>query len=53
MSNPIELDDKTLALLVTLSDLSGQSHSIRHIVSVYIRSLEQVQEYRKDPDATY
>jgi len=29
MSIPTELDDKTLALLLTISDLCGQSDSVR------------------------
>jgi hypothetical protein len=43
-----ELDDKTLALLVAVADLSGQSHGISHIAAVYSRAIEQVEEYRKE-----
>jgi hypothetical protein len=53
MATPVELDDKTLAILVTLSDLTGQSHSIRHIIDVFNRSVAQLQEYRTDPEKPY
>ncbi len=42
-----EIDDQTLALLVTLADLSGQTHGIPHIVSVYKTAVEKVREYRE------
>jgi hypothetical protein len=48
MSNSDEIDDKTLALLVTLADLSGQNHGIPHIVSVYESAVKKVQEYRQE-----
>ena len=48
-----ELDDKTLAVLVTLCDLSGQSHSIKHILSVFERSVEQVAAYREETAEPY
>jgi hypothetical protein len=42
-----EIDDQTLALLVTLSELTGQNHDIPHIVSKYADAVEQVREFRK------
>jgi hypothetical protein len=48
MSIPTELDDKTLALLLTISDLCGQSHSAKHIVTVFTRSLEVAREHRDE-----
>jgi hypothetical protein len=48
MSIPTELDDKTLALLLTISDLCGQSDSAKHIVGVFTRSLEKAREYRDE-----
>ncbi|MDP9049169.1 MAG: hypothetical protein M3O31_00380 [Acidobacteriota bacterium] len=48
MTNPDESDDKTLALLVALADLSGQSHGVSHIAAAYARAIQQVEEYRKE-----
>lgn len=42
-----ELDDKTLALLATICDLTGNTHGIAHIQHVFSHSLEQVKEYRR------
>lgn len=53
MPTPVEPDDKTLALLVTLADLSGQSHGISHIIAVYSRAMEQIEEYRKEKPPPY
>jgi hypothetical protein len=47
MAIPDEIDDQTLALLVALTELSGQTHGIPHIVSVYKSAVEQVREYRE------
>jgi hypothetical protein len=46
MSIPTELDDKTLALLLTISDLCGQKHGPQQIVTVFTHSLEKAREYR-------
>jgi hypothetical protein len=43
-----KIDDQTLALLVTLADLSGQNHGIPHILSVYESAVKKVHEYRKE-----
>lgn len=48
MTIPPELDDQTLATLVTISELAGQGHSIRTIVNAYETALKQVREFRKD-----
>jgi hypothetical protein len=42
------LDDNTLALLATLSDLTGNVHGLSHIENVFNRSVEQVKEYRRE-----
>ena len=46
MSIPTELDDKTLALLLTISDLCGQKYGPQQIVTVFTHSLEKAREYR-------
>jgi hypothetical protein len=47
MSAP-ELDDKTLALLLTISDLCGESDSPKTIVAAYERSVARVRKYRQE-----
>lgn len=42
-----DLDDKTFALLLAVSDLMERSDSPSHIVTVWNRSVKQVQEYRE------
>jgi hypothetical protein len=42
-----QLDDKTLILLATICDLTGQSHGLQHIEFVFNRSVEQVRQYRQ------
>jgi hypothetical protein len=48
MDLPDDIDDQTLVLLVTLTELSGQTHGIPHIVSVYKNAIKQVREYRQE-----
>jgi hypothetical protein len=45
MSIPTELDAKTLALLLTISDLCGQKYGPQQIVTVFTHSLEKAREY--------
>ena len=53
MTIPPELDDQTLATLVTISELAAQGHSIRTIVSTYETALKQVREFRTNEDEPY
>ena len=45
---PPELDDKTLALLLTISDLCGGSDSPNTVVAAFERSLMRARKYRRD-----
>jgi len=46
-------DEKTLALLVAVSELTGQKHSAGDIVAIYKRSIERARERLKDGDQPY
>jgi hypothetical protein len=46
----VDVDEKTLALLLAISNLCGQTHSATHVASVYERSLDQAKDYREHGD---
>lgn len=48
MDNPPELDDKTLALLLAISDLVGKEKSASEIATLFENSLIKVGKFRTD-----
>jgi len=48
MTDSLELDDKTLAILITLSELANQGHSVSTIVKEYERAQAAVLQYRQN-----
>ncbi len=48
MGNPPELDDKTLALLLAISDLVGKEKSASEIANLFENSLIKVGKFRTD-----
>jgi hypothetical protein len=53
MTLPPELDDKTLALLIAVSNLCGNSDGTSHIVGVFEKSMQKAKEYRAEPETIY
>jgi hypothetical protein len=48
MDSPPELDDKTLALLLAISDLVGKEKSASEIAKLFDNSLIKVGKFRTD-----
>jgi hypothetical protein len=47
MQIPEKMDDKTLAILMMISEFLDKKHDPRHVTTMYERALEKVKDYRQ------